>query len=77
MVKIRLTLRGKKHQRSYWIIAVDSRKPRDSGNYLEKLGHYNPRTKEVNLNQENIQKWINNGAQPTATVANLIKKASL
>jgi len=35
---------------------VDSRKPRDSGNYLEKLGYYNPNTKEAKLNKENIQK---------------------
>jgi len=74
MVRIRLTLRGKKFQRSFWIIVVDSRRPRDSGNYLEKLGYYNPRTKETKLNKESTQRWLNNGAQPTLTVKNLIKK---
>ncbi|RHZ37593.1 30S ribosomal protein S16 [endosymbiont GvMRE of Glomus versiforme] len=74
VVKIRLTQRGKKHQHSYRIIAVDSRKPRDTGNYLEELGHYNSRTKEIKLDKESIQKWLSNGAQPTQTVANLIKK---
>jgi ribosomal protein S16 len=39
MVKIRLSLKGRKGQRSYRIIAIDSKKPRDSGNYLEELGH--------------------------------------
>jgi ribosomal protein S16 len=63
VVKIRLTQRGKKHQRSYRIIAVDSRKPRDTGKYLEELGscHYNPRTKKIEFNlkdkdKENIKK---------------------
>lgn len=56
MVRIRLTLRGKKHQRSYRIIVVDSRKKRDTGNYLEDLGYYNPRTKETKLNKESTQR---------------------
>jgi small subunit ribosomal protein S16 len=74
MVKIRLSLKGKKGQRSFWIVAIDERMSRDSGNYLQKLGNYNPRNKEVSLDRESINKWLNFGAQPTDTVKNLLKK---
>jgi len=74
MVKIRLTRKGKKHQPFYRIIAVDSRKKRDTGSYLEDLGYYNPRTQESELNKASTQKWLNNGAQPTFRVKKLIEK---
>jgi small subunit ribosomal protein S16 len=74
MVKIRLSLKGRKGQRSFWIIAIDERRARDSGNYLERLGFYNPRSKEVKLDKDNIKKWLANGAQPTDTVKSLFKK---
>lgn len=74
MVKIRLCLKGRKGQRSFWIIAIDERRARDSGNYLEYLGFYNPRSKEIKLDKENINKWLSHGAQPTDTVKNLFKR---
>ena len=74
MVKIRLSLKGKKSQRSFWIIAIDERRARYSGNYLEYLGFYNPRSKEIKLDKENINKWLSHGAQPTDTVKSLFKK---
>jgi len=74
MVKIRLSLKGKRGQRSFWIIAIDERNSRDSGNYLEYLGFYNPHSKEIKLDKENINKWLGKGAQPTDTVKSLFKK---
>jgi len=74
MVKIRLSLKGKRGQRSFWIIAIDERNSRDSGNYLEYLGFYNPHSKEIKLDKENINKWLSHGAQPTDTVRDLFKK---
>lgn len=77
MVKIRLTIIGKKHQRSHRIIAVDSRKKRDTENYLEDLGYYNPRTNEAKLDLKNVQKWLSKGAQPTSKVKELIDKSTI
>jgi len=74
MVKIRLSLKGRRGQRSFWIIAIDERRARDSGNYIEKLGFYNPRSKKIKLDKENINKWLSHGAQPTDTVKGLFKK---
>jgi small subunit ribosomal protein S16 len=65
---------GAKKQPYYRIVATDSRERRD-GSPIEELGYYNPRTKELKLNKEAVQKWIKQGAQPSETVAVLIKKA--
>ena len=67
MVKIRLSLKGKKGQRSYWIVAIDSKRPRDSGKFLEYLGWWKKTGKkeEIKLDKENIKKWLSWGAQPT------------
>ena len=77
-VKIRLTRYGAKKNPFYRIVAVDSREKRD-GEYIELLGTYNPITKPavVNLDEEKIIKWLNNGAIPTETTRNLLSKAGI
>ncbi|MGZ9755998.1 30S ribosomal protein S16 [Mycoplasma sp. 394] len=72
MVKIRLKRMGSKFKPVYKIVAADARAPRD-GRFIEALGHYNPSTKEFVLNKEATVKWLNQGAKPTDTVANLLK----
>ena len=74
MVKIRLKRIGAKKAPYYRIVAVDSRSRRD-GMPIEELGYYNPRSKELQLDKEAVERWMKNGAQPSDTVANLIKKA--
>jgi small subunit ribosomal protein S16 len=74
VVKIRLKRVGAKKAPHYRIVAVDSRARRD-GSTIEELGYYNPLSKELKLDKEAVQKWIKNGAQPSETVANLIRKA--
>ena len=74
MVKIRLTRVGAKKQPYYRIVVTDSRERRD-GSPIEELGYYNPRSKELKLNKEAVTKWIKQGAQPSETVADLIRKA--
>jgi len=73
MLRIRLSLRGKKGQRSFRVVVIDQRKKRDSSNYVEDVGFYNPSNKEVKLNKDSIKKWLDYGAQPTLTVQNLLK----
>ena len=67
-VKIRLQRHGKKGKPFYWIVAADSRAPRD-GKYLEKLGTYNPNVNPaiIDLDVDGSVKWLQNGAQPTDT----------
>jgi small subunit ribosomal protein S16 len=73
MVKIRLSRVGRIKIPIYRIVVIDSRKARD-GNYIENVGHYDPRSKELTLKRDRIEYWISKGAQPTNTVAKLIAK---
>jgi small subunit ribosomal protein S16 len=74
MVRIRFQRFGRKKAPFYRIVAID-RKDRRDGRPLEFLGFYDPLKKETQLNAPAIKKWIANGAQPTETVHNLLKKA--
>ena len=76
MIKLRLKKYGRKGQISYRIVLMPSTNKRD-GKAIEELGFYNPRTKEANINISRITLRISQGAQPTTTVANLLKKISL
>lgn len=75
-VKIRLRRVGRKKQPSYRIVVADSRTPRD-GAYVDSIGFYNPRRHpaELRLDMDSLDEWLNKGAQPTETVASLIRKA--
>jgi small subunit ribosomal protein S16 len=73
MVKIRLTRIGRNKIPLYRVVVTDSKKARD-GEYIEKVGHYDPRKKELLLDRDRVEYWISKGAQPTNTVAKLIAK---
>ena len=76
MVKIRLRRMGAKKAPYYRIVVADSRSPRD-GRFIEEVGTYDPMAdgEKLVVNQERVQYWIANGAQPTDTVRGLLKKA--
>jgi small subunit ribosomal protein S16 len=73
MLKIRLKKYGRKRQASYRVVAISSESKRD-GRAVEELGFYNPHTKETNINVSRINVRISQGAQPTPTIQNLLKK---
>jgi len=74
-VKLRLKRMGRRHRPFFRINAVEARTPRD-GKILEKLGHYDPiekdPEKQVVLNKERVQYWLDRGAVPTDTVSHLL-----
>jgi len=67
--KLRLQRHGRTKQAYYYIVAADSRAPRD-GRFIERVGDYNPNTNPatINLDLKKAVKWLDNGAQPTDTV---------
>ena len=71
--KIRLQRHGRKSYAFYSIVIADVRAPRD-GKFTEKIGTYNPNTNPatVDLNFERALYWVENGAQPTDTVRNIL-----
>lgn len=75
MLTIRLARFGTKKKPTYRVVVIDSRNPRD-GKALEVVGNYNPvaQPNELKLDQERIDYWVSNGAQPSDTVKRLIKK---
>ena len=73
MLSIRFTRIGRKKTPLYRIVIMDKRKD-PWGKYLEKLGLYNPRTKETQLNKERIEHWLSAGAKASETVYNLFVK---
>ena len=75
MVKIRLSRVGAKKAPFYHIVVADSRKARN-GKIIEQIGTYDPMTNPATLilDNEKVEKWIKNGAQPTDTVRALINK---
>ena len=78
MVKIRLTRIGAKKRPFYRVIVADSKSRRD-GPFIEIIGTYNPLTdpSEIKVNLERAKYWLGNGAQATATVMRLLKKAGM
>ncbi len=75
-VRIRLSRSGSKKKPFYRLVAADARMPRD-GRFLEKVGYYNGISKELSVETEKVQKWLNTGAKPTTTVAKLLIKAGM
>ena len=78
MVKIRLKRMGQKKAPFYRVVVADQRSPRD-GRFIAEIGYYNPMTepKDIKLDAELAKKWLANGAQPTDTVAKLLKVAGI
>ena len=69
---------GKKKQPIYKIVAADVRSPRD-GKFLEAIGVYNPLTNPhtVDIKEDRVLHWLNNGAQPTNTVKSLLRQKGI
>lgn len=77
MVVIRLSRAGAKKRPFYHIVVTDSRRRRD-GNYIERIGYYNPvaRGQEVRLHLEveKLAHWQKVGAQLSDRVMSLAKE---
>ena len=75
MLKIRLKRLGAKKNPAYRIIVINSTTKRE-GRPIQELGHYNPKTKVMQLDLAAAKDWVKKGAQPTETVAYLIKNCN-
>jgi small subunit ribosomal protein S16 len=72
--KIRLARVGSKKNPIYRVVVADSRSPRD-GKFIEIVGRYNPQTdpSTIEFDEEKVKGWLSKGAQPSNTVARLLK----
>jgi len=78
MVKIKLRRVGAPKKPMYRIVIADSRSSRD-GAFISVVGRYNPLTnpETVVLEEAAILDWLKKGAQPTDTVARILKKSGV
>ncbi|MFY9227920.1 MAG: 30S ribosomal protein S16 [Candidatus Microsaccharimonas sp.] len=77
MLAIRLQRLGRKGYATYRLAVQESQRHPSSGRVVAYVGSYNPHTKEVNIQVEQAQKFLNNGAQPTPRVVKLLKDAGV
>ena len=75
MLKIRLKRLGAKKAPIYRVIVINSTTKRE-GRPIEELGYYNPKSTQMKLNKAAAESWIAKGAQPTDTVAYLLKNCN-
>jgi small subunit ribosomal protein S16 len=75
-VAIRLRREGTTKRPYYRVVVADSRSPRD-GKFIEMIGNYDPKQtgENSNLDLSRAEYWISKGAQPSETVASIIRKA--
>lgn len=75
MLKIKLVRFGKRNQPHYRVVVQEARTKRD-GKYVVKLGHYAPaqKPKLLEIDLKEYKKWLEKGAQPTETVAGLVRR---
>ena len=73
-VRIRLRRAGSSKNPIWRIVVADKRSPRD-GRTIETIGSYNPQTdpSQITVDTERAQHWLDHGAQPTPTVAKLLR----
>src|SRR3989344_955018 len=72
MIIVRLQRVGRKNDPSFRVIVVDSRRAAKTGDYLEMVGSYDPRTDRVELKAERIKYWMKEGAKVSDTLHNLL-----
>jgi small subunit ribosomal protein S16 len=77
-VRMRLTRVGSKKNPIYRVVVADSRSPRD-GKFIEIVGRYNPQTEPstIQFEEDRVKEWLSKGAQPSNTVARLLKIANI
>ncbi len=77
MLVIRLQRRGRKGLAMYRIVVQDKRTHPSKEKLIARLGSYNPHTKELSLDKEQAQKFVDNGAQPSDRIISLFEREGL
>ncbi|MCA9726408.1 MAG: 30S ribosomal protein S16 [Candidatus Eisenbacteria bacterium] len=72
---IRMQRAGSRNHPTYRVVVTDSRNRRD-GRFIEKVGFYNPCSTPVmlDIDAERVKFWMERGAQPSESVAALLKR---
>ncbi len=77
MLKIRMQRTGRVNDPSFRIIVVEHTESPKTGNFVEKLGTYNPKTKLRTLDAERVKYWLSKGAKASGTMHNMLIAAGV
>jgi small subunit ribosomal protein S16 len=77
MLKIRLQRTGRTNDPSYRVVVTEHTNSPKSGRAVEKLGSYNPKSKERVLDADRIKYWISKGAKASGTMHNMLISAGI
>ena len=77
MLAIRMQRNGRVHSPVYRIVVQEAQRHPLSGRVVAEVGNYNPETKKVVLDQEKVEFYLKNGAQPSSRVAFVFKKEGI
>ena len=77
MLKIRMQRTGRVNAPSFRIIVTEHTESPKTGNVVEQLGNYNPKTKLQNLDADRIKYWLSVGAKASGTVHNMLVSAGI
>ncbi|MFA6600643.1 MAG: 30S ribosomal protein S16 [Candidatus Omnitrophota bacterium] len=74
-VKIRLKRFGTTNRNQWRVVVSDVKMPRD-GRFIEEIGYYDPipAAEKIHIKNERLEYWLKQGAKPSPTVANLLKR---
>lgn len=77
MLAIRLQRTGRSGHAQFRVVVQDSRFSPTRGRVVSYLGNYNPHTKTAAIDTDKATQYLQNGAQPSDTVARLLKKEGI
>src|SRR3990167_3575434 len=77
MLKIRMQRSGRINQPSFRIVVTEHTSSPKAGKYVERVGFYNPASKERTLLEDRIKYWMSVGAKPSGTVHNMLVSVGL
>ncbi|TSC85502.1 MAG: small subunit ribosomal protein S16 [Parcubacteria group bacterium Gr01-1014_8] len=77
MLKIRFQRTGRTNDASFRLIVVEHTEPAKTGDFLERVGTYDPKSKVKNLDADRIKYWLSKGAKASPTVHNLLISAGI
>lgn len=77
MLKIRLQRTGRRNQPAFRLIVTEGARGPKTGRVVERVGFYDPVTKEKRVETERVAHWLSVGAQPSDTVHNMLVDAGV
>jgi small subunit ribosomal protein S16 len=77
MLVIRLQRTGRKGHAQFRVVVQDSRRTPTSGKIVALVGTFDPHSKQITLNKERAQHYLDNGAQPSPRVITILKSEGI